>query len=74
MGEQIKMLKHHTHLAANASYIGTLCGDFFVVNEDLSGCRLIQKIDAADQSGLAGAGGTNDRNYIAFMDLYVYIL
>ena len=60
MGEQIKMLEHHTHLAANASYICTLCSDLFIVNEDLSGRRLVQKIDAADQSGLAGAGGTNN--------------
>ncbi|MNO34195.1 hypothetical protein D3C76_242250 [compost metagenome] len=73
---QIKVLKHKTNLGAQAVDLFAVGGnqfaifggfelEFFAGHQNLALVRVFKKIDAAQERGLAGTGGTEDRDHIA---------
>ncbi|MNO94057.1 hypothetical protein D3C76_856680 [compost metagenome] len=73
---QIKVLKHKTDFAAQAIDLLAVGGhqftvlrglelEFFAGDQNLALVRVLQQVDAPQERGLAGAGGTQDRDHIA---------
>jgi hypothetical protein len=69
-------LKYKTDFAAQAvdllavggdqfAILGGLELEFFAGHQDLALVRVFQQVDAAQERGLAGTGGTQDRDHIA---------
>lgn len=76
MRPQVKVLKHKTDFAAQAVDLLAVGGhqlavfrglelEFFAGHQDLALVRVFQQVDAAQEGGLAGTGGTQDRDHIA---------
>ena len=80
MGEQVKLLEHHAHFAGNAAHI--IFVDIFCAGSGFSAQRLaindntalidgLKLIQAAQQRAFATAGGADDGNYFALVDLQI---
>lgn len=64
MREQVKMLEHHSHFLTKivdvelyslaGSVLVFLLGDIHTVEDDLTVCRLFQKVQASKKSGFTG--------------------
>ena len=74
MGKQVEVLEHHAHLLAVQVDIHRLTGQIHAIKEDLAGGGLLQQIQAAQQRGLAGAGGTDDGHYLSLFDLQIAVI
>ena len=71
--EQIEALEYHSHLGTVGTGVIPLCGDRLAVEQDLTGRRTLQQIDASQQGGFTAAGCANDTGNIAFPDSKVHI-
>ena len=58
--EQVKGLKHHTHMGAVGGGVDAPARHVLPVVQDLPGGGGLQQVDAPQQGGLAGAGGADD--------------
>ena len=72
MGKQIKMLKHHTHFLSMNIDIRLLVCDIRSFEENLASGGNLQKVQAAQESRLAGAGGTDDYHHLPLVDIQGY--
>ena len=63
------MLENHAHLAADLVDVGFGTGDFNTVKGDAAGGWLLQQVQAAQEGGLAGAGGADDDHLVAGIDV-----
>ena len=68
VGEKVEMLEHHAHFPAVLVQVDLLVGDIHAVHDHLAGGRDLQKIQAAQHRGFAGAGGADDRDHFAAVD------
>ena len=68
MREQIEVLKHHTHLAADLVDVFQVIGQHRPVNHDLALLMLFQRVEAADQCRLARPRGAGDDDPLALVD------
>ncbi|MNZ79287.1 hypothetical protein D3C78_978870 [compost metagenome] len=76
MRPQVEVLEDEADLAAQAIDLAVVGSDQVAVlgglelesltgNQDFALVRVFQQVDAAQQGGLAGAGGSQDRDHIA---------
>ena len=63
--EQVEGLEHHAHMGAVSRGIDALGDNILAVVENLAGGGNLQQVDAAQQRGLAGAGGADDGGHVA---------
>ena len=70
MREYIKQLENHTDLLAVAVQIRRLRVQLFGFKDYLAACRDFQKVQAAQESGLAAAGRPDDRYDFALVNLF----
>jgi len=68
--EQRIRLEHHVHVAL----VRRDTGDVVTVQEDIAFCRLVESGDHPQGGRLAAAGGTQQREELAFDDLHVNVL
>ena len=72
MGKQVELLEHHAH---TEQYLGGRLGvgadQIHVVVEYLSTGGLLQQVEAAQEGGLAAAGGSYDGHHLTGLDLNV---
>jgi hypothetical protein len=71
MRQQAEVLEHHPHLVT-AKLDERLLADLqkiLVIEDDLSGGRIIEAGEAADESGLAGTGKTHDDQDLALLNV-----
>ena len=80
MRKQVEALEDHADARASCQFAvthvyaadaGQTLADRLAVNEDLTATRAFQPIDAAQQSGLAGARGTDDGHLVTESNLEV---
>ena len=72
MGEQVEMLEHHAHLLTVQVDVDLFGGEGGTVKGDLTAGGTLQQVQAAQEGGLAAAGGADDHQHIALMDIYAY--
>ena len=76
MGEQVEMLEHHAHLLPVLVYIqlfpvwAFFLGNIHTLKDYAAGGRLLQQVQRAQQSGLAGAGGADNHHHIALVYIH----
>ena len=63
------MLEHHTHLTTDQVDIGGRIRDLGAIKGDGAGSGFFQKVQAAQESGLTGAGGTDNDDLLTDMDM-----
>ena len=63
--EEVEGLKHHPHMGAVGGGVGPARQDVSPVIENFTRCGGLQEIDAAQQRGLAGAGGADNADHVA---------
>ena len=71
MREEVELLEHHAHVATDAVDIGLGVGDGLAVDENLAGGGLLEAVQAAQERGLAGAGGADDADHLSLLDVDV---
>ena len=65
--EQVEGLEHHAHVRAVVGGVDAPAGHVLTVIEDLPGGGRLQQVDAPQQGGLAGAGGSDDGDDISLV-------
>ena len=73
MREQVEVLEHHAHLAPHLVDAAEIAGEFRAVDHDAAALVLLQPVDAADERGLAGAGGPANDDALAPLHVKVHI-
>ena len=74
MGKQMEPLKHHPHLPPDQMYLTCFIRNPFPVNDNLSACRRLQQVEAAQKRGLARSGRADNGYDFSFFDFGVDIL
>ena len=69
--EEVEALKDHADLLTQGVEIGVQDGQVLTVEPDVAAVRLFEKVQTAQQGGLAGAGGTDDADHLAFVYVQV---
>ena len=68
VGEEVEVLEHHAHLAADGVDIHLGIGDDGAVKGDGALGGLLQQVEAAQEGGLSGAGGSDDDHLLPLAD------
>ena len=68
MRKQVEALEHHADLAPHVVDALEVGSEFDAVDHDLTFLEFLQRIDAADGGGLAGAGRAADDDAFALAD------
>ena len=63
------MLEHHTHFLAVQVDIYLFVRDIHIIEVDMTASGDLQQVQAPQEGGLAGAGGTDDHHHFALADL-----
>ena len=69
MWEKIEGLEYHSHLRPHA--VDVLVGDELSVDVDLTRCRLLKPVDAAEHSGFTGARWPYDAEHFSLFYVLV---
>ena len=69
--EDVEVLEHHAHVLAQLVDVGALGGQLGALVEHLALLRDFQKVQAAQERALAGAGRADDGNDLALLNLFV---
>ena len=72
--KEVELLEHHTHFLAVQVDVHGGVGDVDALKGDGAACRLLQKVQAAQKGGFAGAGRTDNDHHVAASDLGVNTL
>lgn len=73
VGEQIERLEDHAHLFADQMDLDAFLRQLLILEKDLSGGRLLEKVHAADERAFPGAARANHRNDLALADRQIDI-
>ena len=68
VGEEVEVLEDHAHLAADGVDIHLGVGDDGAVKGDGALGGLLQQVEAAQEGGLSGAGGSDDDHLLPLAD------
>ena len=68
MGEQLEVLEHHAHLAAQLGFVGHGVVHGRAIDPDDALLDGFQRVHGFDEGGLAGAGRPADHHHVAFVD------
>ena len=71
MREQVELLEYHTDFLADLGQgfrITALWRKIVAIHLQMTGFKLFQTIDAADQGGLTGATGADNDHHFALFD------
>ena len=84
VGEEVEVLEDHAHFLAVEVDVHLFrlallvdpggLGDVNAVEENLAACGDFQQVQAAQQGGLAGAGGADDHHHIPLVDIHADIV
>ena len=69
VGEEVEVLEDHAHLLAVEVDVVLGVRDVGPVQADGAAGGDLQKVQAAEEGGLAGAGGPDDHHHLAFADV-----
>ena len=69
--EQVERLEHHPDAGPDLVDVDVRVGDLDALDEDLPRRRGLEQVHAAQQRGLAGAGGPDDADHLAVVDVEV---
>ena len=70
--EEVEALEHHADGLAQAVDVDVLGGQVLAVEPHVAGVGGLEQVNAAQQGGLAGAGGADDGDDLARHDLEVH--
>ena len=68
MREQVEALEHHPDLAPDLVDPLEIRSEIDAIDIDVAFLKLLQRVDAADQGGFAGARGPADHDALALCD------
>ena len=68
VGEQVEVLEHHAHLAADGIDVGLAVVDHGPLKGDCAGGGSLQQVHAAQEGGLSGAGWPDDDHLFPLLD------
>ena len=71
--EQVEGLEDHAHLLAQFRGVDFAVEHFLAINDDAAPGGLLQQVQAAQESALTGAGGADDGDDFALLDVQVHI-
>ena len=71
--EQVEVLEHHADILAHFVQIGFLVGQVVAIHNDCAAGDFFQAVQAAQKSRLAAAGGAEDDNDLALIDIRRHI-
>ena len=69
MREQVELLEHHTHSLTVLVDVRLRIADVDSVKNDLAAGGLLEPVQAAEEGGFSGAGGADDADHIALLDI-----
>ena len=64
MGKKVELLEDHAGLRADLLDVADIAREGNAVDDNVAGLVLFETVDATNESGLAGAGGADDDNYL----------
>ena len=68
VGEQVERLEDHAHVPADGVDVAHVVGQLDAVDDDVPPLVLLQAVDGADESGLAGPGGADDDHHLTLLN------
>ena len=74
MGKYVEVLEHHTDSPAVGGHIGLGPGHLLSLKANGAAVRLLQQIQAPKEGGLAAAGGADDGNDLALVNVQIKAL
>ena len=74
VGEEIEVLEHHAHLAADGVDVHLGVGNVGTFKGDGALCRRLQQVQAPQEGGFAGAGGADDDHLFTGVDVLVDVV
>ena len=72
MGEEVEVLEDHAHLLAVEVDVVLGVRDVGPVQADGAAGGDLQKVQAAEEGGLAGTGGSDDHHHLAPVDVGIH--
>ena len=72
MGEQVEVLKHHTHFLSYLVYVNLGVVYLLIVDEYFAFARCFKQIDTSQKGTFARAGGADNDHDLAFFDMLIY--
>ena len=74
MVEEVERLEHHAHLLAQFGHVGFWGHDVLALHDDFTAVGLFQEVQTTQKGTLAGTRRTDNGDYFAFVDGYVYVV
>jgi len=69
--EQVEVLEDHPDALADLVKVGVLGDQIHAVDDHVSGRDVLELVEAAQQGGLAGTRGADDRDHFPFFDIEI---